>query len=158
MGRRSTTGIVSIVSSKINSTCHTRRCARDGCSVSLANIPRPRAVINMDCDALPETTDRMKHCDYLVAYERDKRSFLVLLELKGGRPDVNQAVQQIQQSADWIVGLLPRKPSYGFTPVLAHKGIRSHEKQNLKRAKIVFRGQPYKLITVHCGGKLKKGA
>jgi len=125
------TNLVEIVRSKIKGQCVAKRCKKDGCSVSLKCAPKQHLIIDFDKLGSP-LGQADKRCDYLfVANESASRSWLVPLELKKSRADAKEVVKQLKAGADIAKKLVPSNIEINFRPIVAHRGIRKAEREEL---------------------------
>lgn len=152
------TNLVEIVRSKIKEKCIANRCKKDGCSVSLKCAPRQRLIIDFDKPGSP-LGQADKRCDYLfVANESTSWSWLVPLELKKSKVDAKEVIEQLKAGADISQKLVPRHIEVNFRPIVAHRGIRKAERDELKkpRNRIRFRNLREYVRLINCGDKLNK--
>lgn len=93
-------------------------------------------------------------CDLLFAWNRSSTQRLSsVLELKGGGMSVSGVVEQLQQGAQVIDGLL-RGVTVTFLPVLVHRGMLPIQVNELRRRKIQFRGAQCTIELARCGERL----
>ncbi len=152
------TDLVEIVRGKIKEECIANGCKKDGCNVSLKCAPRQRLIIDFDKPGSP-LGQADKRCDYLfVANESTSRNWLVPLELKKGKVDAKKVIKQLKAGADIAQKLVPSNIEVNFRPVVAHRGIRKAEREELKkpRNKIRFRDFGESVRLINCGDKLNK--
>ena len=125
-------------------------CSRDRCRVYLTNVPPARLIVDAD-KAFPAHRREGKHCDFILFVDQDDAPFLAApAELKSGRPDVSEAVRQLQGGADFAADLAPSNAV--CLPILFHgKGVHKKERKDLNSAKINFRGRKLTVKTARCG-------
>ena len=125
-------------------------CSRDRCRVYLTNVPPARLIVDAD-KAFPAHRREGKHCDFVLFVDQDDAPFLAApAELKSGRPDVSEAVEQLQGGADFAADLAPSNAV--CLPILFHgKGVHKKERKDLNSAKINFRGRKLTVKMARCG-------
>ncbi len=81
------------------------------------------------------------------------------LELKKSRADAKEVVKQLKAGADIAKKLVPSNIEINFRPIVAHRGIRKAEREELKkpRNRIRFRDFRESVRLINCGDKLSKG-
>lgn len=93
-------------------------------------------------------------CDCVVVWDDAGKDCSASVELKSGRVDVSHAVRQLQAGADLI-------SSEGsgcdvYAAVLASTGkLRTVEMNELRRLRVSFRGQRYRVLLARCGTDLR---
>ena len=80
---------------------------RNGCRVSLANLPRERVVLDVDL-AFPTDRAVKAQCDFILFYTRQDTLVAVPMELKQGDVDASEVVKQLQEGAHVVNRLVPR--------------------------------------------------
>ena len=125
-------------------------CSRDGCNVSLTDVPPDRVIVDVD-KAFPAHGREGKHCDFVLFIDRGGAPLLAApAELKSGRPDVSEAVRQLQGGADFAADLAPSNAD--CLPILFHgRGVHKKERMDINSAKIKFRGRKRTITTARCG-------
>jgi hypothetical protein len=95
-----------------------------------------------------------KLCDLMFLWDRSGRRLLsAALELKGGGVDVTGVVDQLQHGAD-IVADLTIGLKLEFLPVLIHRRLSSVQVDALKKKRVRFRGDPFPIALLRCGGRV----
>ena len=152
-------GLVEAVRQAINkkkaSSASVKKLNKEGCKVSLKGVPQPRLVIDFDRLLRPD----QKRCDYLfVAEVSGEPGWVVPLELKAGRPNVSQAVQQLQAGAHATERLIPTGTQVDFRPVVVSGSMGKAGKLDLRRnkVKVKFRGHSKAIQWISCGDPLTK--
>ncbi len=137
---------------KVPPSCHARNCKRDRCSVRLDGVCPERLIIDMDCEALG--LNNKTRCDYLLVIKSHETTWVVPIEMKGGRVDrIDHVAHQIKEGTRLADSLLPPGLTCQFAPVLAHgKSIHRHNIKRLRRVKIELRGSRKMIGTIksHC--------
>lgn len=127
---------------------------RNGCRVSLANLPRERVVLDVD-RAFPTDSAVKAQCDLILFYVDADQGHLVAvpMELKRGDVDASDAIKQLQEGARLVERLVPRNVKTSCIPLLVYgsKRIRREQNEKLRRAKINFRGQNAPIQATRCG-------
>jgi hypothetical protein len=94
-----------------------------------------------------------KLCDVLFAWNRLTGLVASVLELKGGRFDVSDVVEQLQHGAEIVDTLLTGIPCT-FLPVLLHRGMRTIEVREFRRRPIYFRQKRIAIDLKRCGNSV----
>ena len=145
-------GIVARFKKDIPSACQTSKCDKDGCSVSLKDAPRFRAIVDMDCK---ELTIRGSRCDYLFVVEDQGHTWVVPIELKSGGIKVPKVREQLQGGAKFAQRLLVKGDQFNFVPVLAHgKPIHPLDLDRLRAIRINLQGKRQQPRLIRCGDRL----
>ena len=149
------TGLVAHVAGQIASQCLVRRCDKEGCVVSTAGAPKPRLLVDLDCDHLG--LSGQTRCDYLFVAEDDgAAAWVVPMELKSGRLSASQVTTQLQAGADLADGWLSDGTSFRLVPVLVHaKPMRRQARENFRRATVCLRGRRRQIVRIRCGASLR---
>ena len=149
------TGLVAHVAGQVAGECHVRCCDKEGCVVSMAGAPKPRLLVDLDCDHLG--LSGQTQCDYpFVAEDHGAAAWVVPMELKGGRLSASQVTRQLQAGADLADGWLSDGTSFRLVPVLAHaKPIRRQGRENFRRATVCLRGRKRRIVRIRCGASLR---
>ena len=124
---------------------------KEGCRVSMANIPSERVVLDVDL-AFPTGKIDTNQCDLILFYIDDTQNNLVSvpMELKGS-PDASKITKQLQAGAHIIDRLVPSTVKTDCVPVMLHR--RKIHKAQLKRFKasmVTFRGEEFPINTTKC--------
>ena len=135
--------MIDAVLEKVDQECIRKtRLGKEGCKISLDNVPRPRLVVDLDklsCACIENQT----RCDYLFIFEPPEQlGWIVPIELKKGEPKVGEVERQLQGGADVAASLVPRGVDIKFCPVVASgEGVSKGQRRNLKDIFIRFRGK-----------------
>ena len=129
-----------------------KSCSRDGCRVYLHDVPRERVIVDAD-KAFRAHGRQGKHCDFIVFLPgTDGRLFAAPIELKSGKVDVSDAVQQLQEGSTFAERFVTQEPEVVCRPILFHgRAIHPNERRALNRKKVVFRGVELTVKTKSCG-------
>lgn len=148
------TGLVDAVKAETPSGCIATRCRAQGCSVNMTGAPQPNVLVDMDCDDLKiEEGDR--RCDFV--FVSDDGDWVVALELKRGKPDANEIVEQLQAGARFAESIVPQRAKVRFLPVAVYGGkLHRTEVNRFRRSRIRFRGESVSLELLRCGGRLNQ--
>ena len=127
---------------------------RNGCRVSLANLPRERIMLDVDL-AFPTDRAVKAQCDFILFYlDTDEECLVIVpMELKRGDVDASDAIKQLQEGARLVERLVPRNVKASCIPLLVYgsKRIRKEQNEKLRRATINFRGQNSPIQATRCG-------
>ena len=127
-------------------------CSRGGCSVDLTDAPTDRVIVDAD-KAFPAHGRKGKRCDFILFMDRPGAQVLAApVELKSGRPDASEAIEQLQGGADFADCFAPQSSNVDCLPILFHgKSIHKKELMVLNRTKIAFRGLKLTIEKAQCG-------
>ena len=126
---------------------------KEGCRVSMANIPSERVVLDVDL-VFPAGRADTNQCDFVLFYIDTTHSSLVgvPMELKRGDVDASEAVAQLQEGARIVDGCTPSDVEMNLVLVLVHGGsIHRSQRNRLRTARIRFRGAEFPINTARCG-------
>lgn len=126
---------------------------KEGCRVSMANIPSERVVLDVDL-ALPTGRARTNQCDFVLFYidSHQNSLFGVPMELKRGDVDASEAVVQLQEGARIVDNCAPDNVEMNLVFVLVHGGSMHRSQRNrLRTSRIRFRGEEFPINTTRCG-------
>ena len=128
-------------------------CRRDGCRVSMEDVPSCQVVIDADRAFPAHRVEEGKRCDYVLFFTNTGQDilFAVPMELKSGGVDASEVSEQLQRGAEFADRFVPRAFRTICHPVLFH-GRKVHPKQRktLNRAKVLFRGRQLTIKTARC--------
>ena len=127
-------------------------CDRDGCVVSLVDVPTERIIVDADL-AFPAHGLGGERCDFVVFLTDDDGDLRAMpVELKSGSIPIAKAVRQLRKGAEFINQFAPEHPSPACRPILIHgRSISSRERKRLNRLKVAFRGLQLTIKTARCG-------
>lgn len=147
--------ILSGIRSRVRTDNLSATCSRDGCQVSMTDVPASRIVVDAD-RAFPAHHVEGKRCDYVLFFIGTAADTLVIvpMELKSGTVDASEASEQLQGGAKFADRFTPDHSGVKPTchPILFHgKPIHEKERKALNRAKVTFRSQQLTIKTARCG-------
>ena len=134
--------LVSRVEKNVNRECLATRCRKEGCSLTLKDLPRPYLLIDMDHRMAPSESHERNKCDYI--FIGDEGNWVVPLELTRGKLEANKVLPQLQAGARVAEEIVPRKARTQFRPIAVYgREFRGSERNKLsqKTNGIHFRGQ-----------------
>ena len=126
---------------------------KEGCRVSMANIPSERVVLDVDL-AFPRGRANTNQCDFVLFYIDPAQSSLigVPMELKRGDVDASEAIAQLQEGARIVDGCTPNDVEMNLVFVLVHGGSMHRSQRNrFRTSRIRFRGEEFPINTARCG-------
>ena len=125
---------------------------RNGCRVSLADLPRERVVLDVDL-AFPTDRAVKAQCDLILFCIAQDCLVAVPMELKQGEVDASDVVKQLQEGTRVVSQLVPRNVKTNCIPVLVHgsKRVQRRQSEKLKRSSVNFRGAKLPIQTTRCG-------
>ena len=137
--------------------CWATRCREQGCRFS---FPGDEASC-LDGTTYQDTHQvRNQLCDCVLFWSRASGDDVVApVELKSGKPDVSEAVAQIQAGANVALQLLARAgidpETVTFMPVLVKgKGLSKRETGTLRKSRITFGSRRVLVQVANCGDRL----
>lgn len=121
----------------------------------ISDAPKPGLLIDLDCGHL--RLSGQTRCDYLfVAEENGVAAWVVPLELKSGRFNVNHVTKQLQAGADLADRWLSDDTSFRLVPVLAHeKPIHRQGRDNFRRTTVGLCERKRRIVLLRCGEPLR---
>ena len=126
-------------------------CSRDGCQVSMADVPSRRVVIDADRAFPAHQMEEGKQCDYILFFTSQDTLFAVPMELKSGGVDASAVSEQLQRGAEFAAHFVPTAFRTICHPVLFHgKSIHPKQRKTLNRAKVLFHGRQLTIKTARC--------
>lgn len=127
-------------------------CSRDGCDVSLADVPLERIIVDVDL-AFPAHGWKGERCDFIIFLMKEDGTLLAApLELKSGGIELTKAHRQLRRGAEFIDHFGPTSRSLTCRPILIHgRSLSRKEFKRLNRLKVEFRGLPLTIQTERCG-------
>lgn len=136
------TGLVDAARALVSEECLVEKCDKNGCSVSLKDVPQPHVVIDLD---RPNSLVRQNQirCDYLfVADKYGSGGWVVPMEFKNSDMRVSKVVKQLQAGARAAEKLASGRSGISFRPVAVVRGFHSRQRKELKREsnEVSFRG------------------
>ena len=151
------TGLVAMVRSRVNDTCITRgRIKKEGCLVSLRGRLEDRLIIDFDKPDAPRNQNQSR-CDYLFIENIPGESgWVVPLELKRGRAEASEVVQQLQAGAEIAEKLVDDNLNVRFFPVIVSGSMNMAQRRTLKKpaSRIRFHGKQAFADRIRCGAPL----
>ena len=128
-----------------------RSCSRDGCRVFLEDIPRERIVVDAD-KAFEAYEAPGKRCDFILFTLKCGRKLVAApIEIKSGKVDVSDALEQLQEGAAFAERFAPEDSEAVCRPVLFHgSAIHPKDRSRLNRKKIRFREVNLTVKTSRC--------
>ena len=135
----------------VDARCLSQECEKQCCEVGLVGAPCPFHLIDMDLDSLAKGS----RCDYLFVGAGYGRNGLYVapLELKSSGFHAQAVSGQLAGGARAAERLVP-KARCRFVPVVAHGGAHRREINKLAKHPVRFRGKPYAIKLMKCGGDI----
>ena len=128
-------------------------CSRDGCRVSMEDVPSRRVVIDADRAFPAHKMEEGKQCDYVLFFTNTGQDtlFAVPMELKSGGVDASEVSEQLQRGAEFVGRFVPSAFRAICNPILFHgKSIHPKQRKTLNRAKVLFHGRQLTIKTARC--------
>ena len=147
-------GLVEAVSNAVPAGCQTKKCRKQGCTVSMREAPEHRVVIDLDCRALG--LEARSRSDLLFVAEAGGETWVAPIEIKSGRFDSNPVAAQLQGGADASDSWLPAARAFLFVPTIVHgRGVHKAQREALRRTRIRLRGYTRQPVLIKCGESIK---
>ena len=143
--------LVSSVRSSVPADCLVRKCRRDGCSVSMAKVPQPFVLVDVDCPGLGIASTASR-CDFVFACDAGNR--VAALELKAGALRASDVVIQLRAGAQFAAGIVPQNEDVQFFPIAVVGGkIHPSELGKLRHSnsQVRFRDRSVSIQLLRCG-------
>ena len=125
---------------------------KEGCRVSMANIPTNRIVLDVDL-VFPTGRSDTNQCDFVLFYIDSIQNSLVAvpMELKRGDVDASEAIAQLQAGARIVDRCTPNDAEIDLILVLVHGGSMHRSQRNrFRTSRIRFRGTEFPINTTRC--------
>lgn len=126
-------------------------CSRDGCRVDMTDLPTDCVIVDVD-KAFPTRELDGKRCDFVLVAERSDAPLLVApVELKSGKVNFLEALEQLRGGARFADRIVEPASNAECRPVLIHgKGFHKAEHRMLNRRKVAFRGGKLTVKITRC--------
>ena len=145
-------GLLESVGDNVPDSCRATTINKEGCSVSLAGLPRQRLIIDLDKPGSPLSQNETR-CDYLLLVEfPGEPGSVSAVELKSGRASPGDVRGQLQGGVDAAARLIPSGYAVDLLPVLASQSDKAGRKRI--RATVRFRGKDVPIQRIRCGNRL----
>ena len=134
---------------KVDASCLSQECEKQGCEVGLAGVPGPFHLIDVNLDPLAKGS----RCDYLLVGEDSGPNhdlYVVPLELKSSGFNAHAVSKQLAGGAKVAARRVPRARCQ-FVPVVAHGGAHRREIDKLPKHPVRFRGKSFAIKLMKCG-------
>ena len=141
----------------VDAKCLVQTCEKQGCSVDLADLPKPFRLIDMDHPASP-AKGKGARCDYLfigVGKPNADDLRIVPLELKSSPFSAKGVSKQLARGAKMAERVVPGGQRR-FVPVVVHEGTHRRQIQELAKHPVTFRGSKYIITSLPCGASLSE--
>ena len=147
--------LVSQVIQNIDCECIVQKCQKGQCSLKLNSLSENSLLIDMDSDEAPASSQNGKKCDYIYIGDDNGVAWVAPLELKGGKLDASDVIEQLQGGARIADHILPLAARTRFRPVIAYRRrIHRAEQRRLQSIRVHFRSQKRLIKRVKCGSSL----
>ena len=132
----------------------TNSCGGEGCQVYRTDIPKERVVINVEKE-FDSRGESGKRCDRLLFYGNKNTLVAVPIELKSGKGDESQVLEQLKSGLEFAATLMRGLKETVYVPIVFTKnGIRSRNPRHQNRElKVKFKGKTLTVLTGRCGRK-----
>lgn len=152
------TELVKVVRSRVSNKSFAKKCNKDGCHLSLKDVPKQHLLVDFDKLNTP-SGNKTKRCDYLFISDRNSENqpYIAPIELKKGNLDVSKVAAQIKEGVGIAKDLFPKKTAVSFRPIVACGGKATKiEIKKLRQYKINFHGSSEFIRLIRCGSPLIK--
>ena len=145
-------GVLDGIRLRIGTDNLTHSCDRNGCEVSMIDVPRDRVIVDADLAFLAHD-QQGERCDFVVFFvSADRNLYAVPIELKSGGIPVAKTVRQLRKGAEFADRFAPEDPSPVCRPILIHgHPLTFRDRKRLNRLKVAFRGLELTVKTARCG-------
>ena len=131
-------------------------CSGEGCIVDMEGVPSKRIIVHVE-NEFDFQKKNEKRCDRLLFFiNREKRLVAVPIELKSGKAEESDVVEQLENSlkfAEKIASAISGSRTE-YCPVLFQgRGIKWSNPRGLKQLKVRFRGKNLQVLIGKCNGK-----
>ncbi|MDE0274670.1 MAG: hypothetical protein OYH76_02165 [Defluviicoccus sp.] len=118
----------------------------------LDEVPLERLVVDAD-KAFEAHGWKSKRCDFILFLPAAGGKLVAApIELKSGRVDVSDALEQLQEGAAFSERVASKEIGTVCRPILIHRhGLHSRDRKTLNRTKVLFRGVAFTVLTERCG-------
>lgn len=125
---------------------------KEGCRVSMANIPSERVVLDVDL-AFPTSSAQTNQCDFILFYIDTALSSIVgaPMELKSGDVKASVVAAQLREGARIVDDFTPKNIKIDLIPILVHNGLDRTQYDRLRTSRIGFRSDKLTINTATCG-------
>ena len=130
-----------------------KTCEDEGCSVPLGGIGPAFRLVDTEAAGSPIPPGR-KRCDFIAFAERDALLHVAVLELKSGRFDPAEVVEQLQEGAQAVERICHWRKQDHFQAVLVHG--RNIRKRDRTRMTVRFQDVPCRVRRETCGTSMLK--
>ena len=147
--------LVSQVKQKVSDECFDTKCNKEGCLLTLVNVPRPFLLIDMDHEKAPIDKQDQNRCDYI--FVSDDGAWTAPLELTRGKLEASKVVPQLKAGAKVVERIVPPRARVQFRAIAIYGGEfrrAERDKLNQKTNHIPFRGEVYPIKARRCGSPL----
>ena len=130
----------------------TVECGGEKCKVYRTGLPRKRVVINVEKE-FDSREESRKRCDRLLFYGNKNTLVAVPIELKSGKGDESQVLEQLKSGLEFAATLVRGLKETVYVPIVfTKKGIRSRNPRHQNRElKVKFKGKTLTVLTGRCG-------
>lgn len=137
----------------VDARCLDKACEKQGCTMSVADAPRPFHLIDMDHQRSPAVGGQ--RCDYLFVAAGNGRYdlYVVPLELKSSGFRPASVAAQLSGGARTAENVVPNTHCR-FVPVVAHAGAHRKQINELAKHAVRFHGREYAIRAVRCGERI----
>ncbi|MDE0684799.1 MAG: hypothetical protein OXI63_17915 [Candidatus Poribacteria bacterium] len=141
---------------QINENNLINACSGEGCTVDMEGVPPKRIIVHVENEFdFQKKTE--KRCDRLLFFiNTDKRLVAVPIELKSGKAEESDVVEQLENSLKFAQSIASAT-SISLTeycPVLFDgRGIKWSNPRGLKQLRVRFRGKNLLVLRGKCSGK-----
>lgn len=147
--------LVNLVKQHLDDECLDTKCSKEGCILSLVNVPQPFLLIDMDHEKAPIGSQGQNRCDYI--FISDDGTWTAPLELTRGKLEASKVVPQLQAGAKVAEQIVPHTAQVQFRAIAVYGGEfrrAERDKLNQKTNHIPFRGEVYPIKARRCGSPL----
>lgn len=131
-----------------------KTCEDEGCCVSLGGVGPAFLLVDPEVERGSPIPPGRKRCDFIAFAERDAVLHVAVLELKSGRFDPAEVVEQLQEGAQAVERICRWRKQDHFQAVLVHG--RNIRKRDRTRMTVRFQDVPCRVRRETCGTSMLK--
>ncbi|MDE0088044.1 MAG: hypothetical protein OXU23_20135 [Candidatus Poribacteria bacterium] len=141
---------------QINKNNLINSCSGEGCTVDMEGVPSKRIIVHVE-NEFNFQNKMEKRCDRLLFFlNTEKRLVAVPIELKSGKAEESDVVEQLENSLKFAQSIASATSisRTEYCPVLFDgRGIKWSNPRGLKQLRVRFRGKNLLVLRGKCSGK-----
>ena len=145
--------VLDAIRAQVDGESLTDSCTGEGCRVDMIGIPSERVVIDVERE-FDSRNMTQKRCDRLLFYAAGNNLVASPIELKSGRAEQSDVVEQLQNSLHFATNIVPRTRTLTtvYRPILFQgRGIKWTNPRGPQELNVNFRGRKTRIRVGRCG-------